>query len=390
MKSTLRFSIIIFVFLGAQAALLWALDVSPYGLIAWLFGVDQFQFAYPWLLLTLLPVVPLSVMAFTRVGRKVVGTMAFTRSDLFAGSPRTFRNVLRPLLPLFRVGAIVAICLALSRPQIAKVENVEVDGIDIYVVLDMSGSMQAIDLTHDEVRQYEIRGESPPSRFDIAKNVLRDFVVRRSEKPWSDRVGMVIFARKAFLQFPLTVDYQTVMWLLERLQLNDIDASETAIGNALGQAVTGLIDSDGESKIIILITDGDERGGNMSAVSTAQVAADQGIQIFPILVGREGPVLVPQQRVYGMGMRYDQREYPVDPELLAEVANLSGGEFFRAENREELETSLERILEAYERTRFEDMIQHQNEDVFYPFVWAGFFFLGFELFLLYGVVRKFP
>jgi len=91
-----------------------------------------------------------------------------------------------------------------------------------------------------------------------------------------------------------------------------------------------------------------------------------------------------------MGMRYDQREYPVDPELLAEVANLSGGEFFRAENREELETSLERILEAYERTRFEDMIQHQNEDVFYPFVWAGFFFLGFELFLLYGVVRKFP
>lgn len=390
MKTTLRFSVIILVFIAAQAGLLWALDVSPYGLIAWLFGVDQFQFAYPWLLLALLPVIPLSVMAFTRVGRKVVGTMAFTRSDLFVGSPRTFRNLLRPILPVLRIVAIIAICLALSRPQIAKVENVEVDGIDVYVVLDMSGSMQAIDLTESEVREYEIRGESPPNRFDIAKNVLRDFVVRRGEKPWSDRVGMVIFARKAFLQFPLTVDYQTVLWLLERLQLNDIDASETAIGNALGQAVTGLIDSDGESKIIILITDGDERGGNMSAVSTAQVAADQGIQIFPVLVGREGPVLIPQQRVYGRGMRYDRREYPVDPELLAEVATLSGGQFFRAENREELETSLERILEAYERTRFEDMIQHQNEDVFYPFVWAGFLFLGFELFLLYGVVRKFP
>ena len=390
MKQVIRLSLVVFAFVGVAAGVLLLLGVSATDLLSLVLRVDRIEFAYPWLLLSLVAVVPLAVTAVTRPSRRVVGAMVYTRGDLLQGAPRTLRNVLPPLLPLLHVMGLVSLCLAAARPQTAVIEELEVEGIDIYVILDMSGSMQAIDLSEAEVAELQARGESPPNRFILAREVLKDFVQRRADKLWSDRIGMVIFARKAFLQFPLTVDYATVLWLLDRLQLNDIDPSQTAIGNALGLAISGLIDADSESKVIVLITDGDERGGNMSAVSAARVAADQGIKVFPILVGREGPVLVPEERVYGFGVRYQVQEYPVDPDLLREVAAISDGRFFRAENKEELETTLEEIIGEFERDQFEEILHHQRIDIFYPFVWGGFLLIGLELFLAYGVMRKFP
>ena len=317
MKLVSRLSLLLFAFIGLQAGLLALFGMDVEDVLGTLFGVDGFTFAYPWVFLALIPLVPLGVMAFTAVRRRAVGTMVFTRNPLFEGAPRSFRQFLRPVPPLLRILAIIVLCMALARPQAASVETLDVDGIDIYVLLDMSGSMQAIDLDTGEVSAYEMQGQEPPNRFDVAQDVLRHFVHRRADKPWFDRIGMVIFARQAFLQFPLTVDYTTVLWLLGRLELEDIDPSETAIGNALGLAISGLIDSDSESKVIILITDGDERGGNISAVASAEMASDNGIQIYPILVGREGPVYVPVQRAFGRGLRYDVREgYPVDAGLL--------------------------------------------------------------------------
>ena len=390
MKTIIRVSLVVYLLVGMVAGILALLGVSITEMIAVLLGVDRLGFQYPWLLLTLVAVVPLAAMSFTRHHRRVIGTMAYTRDDLLAGAPRTFRNGLQPMLPVLHTLGLLALCIAVARPQTAVLERLDVEGIDIYVILDMSGSMQAIDLTEDEVRELQRRGESPPNRFELARGVLEQFVERRAEKLWSDRIGMVIFARQAFLQFPLTVDYATVLWLLDRLQLNEIDPSQTAIGNALGLAISGLIDADSKSKIIVLITDGDERGGNVSAVSAARVAEEQGIRIFPILVGREGPVLVPEERIYGFGVRYQVQEYPVDPELLREVAAITHGRFFRAENKEELETNLEEIISEFERDQFEEVIHHQRVDIFYPFVWAGFLFIGLELLLAYGVIRKFP
>lgn len=430
MKRALLIVGIVYLGLAGLVTLLWFLPeaVRP-AAVDLMFdavrGRGDFVFAYPWLLLVGLLVGPLLAVAMTQHRRRQVGAMKFTRNDLAGRAPVTLKAAIHPWLPVLSGLGALALCVALARPQVAKTETREAEGIDIYLVLDMSGSMQAVDMTRAEVNRLAMQGMRPMNRFEIARAVLEDFVRRRQEKPWADRVGMVIFARYAFLQFPLTVDYETVLWLLDRLELNDIDASETAIGNALGQAVVGLIDrqeleaaelssslaslqegeggggggddAEGENeedeptRIIILITDGDERGGNISALESARVAADQGIQIFPILVGRQGTVLVPRrQGAYGFGMDYRDYEYPVDPELLEEIADLSGGEFFRAENRRQLQDTLDEILGEFERQQFEEMVYHDTEEAFFPFVWAGFLFIGLELLLRYGLMRKFP
>jgi Ca-activated chloride channel family protein len=388
-------------------------------------GQGRFVFGYPWLLLALVPLTFLSALAWVRARKREFGTFAFTRGDLVAGAPRTLRTFLRPLPGLLRTLALLVLVVAAARPQIATESQRQAEGIDIYLVLDMSGSMVAIDLSYEELRELQVRRIAPMNRFDIARDVLQEFVARRQERTWSDRIGMVIFARDAFPQFPLTVDYETIQWLLERLQLNDIDASQTAIGNALGLAITGLIgpaDADApddiqgrargmlggeddaddaveaaadaraeDSRIIILITDGSERGGNFSALSAAQVAADQNIQIYPVLVGRQGQVLVPERsQLAGFGQQYSLREYPVDEELLRQLAEVSGGRFFRAENREELETTLEGIIGEYETQEYDELVTRQRDDVFYPFLWLAFFLLASDLFLRYAVIRKFP
>ncbi|MCA9564240.1 MAG: VWA domain-containing protein, partial [Myxococcales bacterium] len=164
---------------------------------------------------------------------------------------------------------------------------------------------------------------------------------------------------------------------------------ETAIGNAMGPGVLGLMDSNSQSRVILLITDGDERGGNISAVDAARDAAAEGIQVYPILVGRPGQVLIPEQ--YGSVVRYQTSDNSnVNPELLQDVARITGGEFFRASDREELETTLDGIIDDYEKDKFEDLIHIEREDVYDPFAWAGFLLLGLDLLFRYALVRRFP
>lgn len=392
MKSALRTTAIVYLILAAVAvALGLAVPAWFRTLREMLSGAGDFAFAYPLVLFVALLILPVVLLILSRPKRRQVATMAFTRGDLLVGGPRTWRALLAPVPPILRALGLLALCLALARPQVAREHTIEAEGIDIYVILDMSGSMQAVDMDRFEVRQLEMQGRLPPNRFDIARDVLSEFVERRKENDWYDRVGMVIFARFAFLQFPLTIDYDTVLWLIDRLELNVIDASQTAIGNALGRAVLGLIDSETTSRIVVLITDGDERGGNLSALEAARVAGDEGIQIYPVLVGREGTVLVPSGRAdFNFRRQYVEREYPVDPELLQEVADLTGGRFFRAQNRESLETTLEEIIAEYEKTAHESSVDRQRDDVFFPFVLAGFAFVGLELLLAFGLLRKFP
>ncbi len=157
----------------------------------------------------------------------------------------------------------------------------------------------------------------------------------------------------------------------------------------MGRAVLGLLESETSSRIIVLITDGDERGGNVSALEAAQVAADNGIRIYPVLVGREGPALVPTGRD-GFIQRYEQREYPVDPALLQQVAEISEGHFFRAENREELEVTLEEIIGEFDKDAHQETIRLDREERFFPFVLAGFILIGLDQLLRYTFVRKYP
>lgn len=350
----------------------------------------SYEFAYPWVLLALLFVPALAIWRLVpKLRRLQTGTFIFSRVPLLKAQGRGWRHYLEPLPDLLMLLALALVVVALARPQAVEAEEVEVEGIDIYVSLDMSGSMRAIDAPEDEVRRLVQRGEQPKTRFEAAVGVLEDFIESRKH----DRIGMVVFAKDAFLQFPLTLDYNAIQGMLGRLRLGDIDERGTAIGNAIGRAVAGLKDSEARTKILILITDGDRRGGNISPMQAASIARDLDIKVFPILVGREGPTLVPVRvrTIFGgTDMQFRKTEFPVNPQLLERIAEKTGGEFYRASDAEGLEQRLHAILDRFERTRIKDAGSVDRAELFRPFVIWALVLLAAALVLRHTLLRKFP
>ncbi|MCA9565663.1 MAG: VWA domain-containing protein, partial [Myxococcales bacterium] len=224
MKQFLRLNLLIFGVLIIIGGLLWWMK-PPFVLpvIDALTGEGSYSFAYPWMFAALPVLIPALVAVYVRVKNQHVAVMAYTRDDVLGTAPKSLRQRLIGLPIVLRVAAVVALTFAAARPQAAYEETREIDGMDIYIALDMSGSMRTIDLTETELRQAELEGRRPLNRFEVAKVVLKEFVQRRRERPWSDRIGMTVFARNALPQFPLTIDYSTVLWLIDQLQLTDLN-----------------------------------------------------------------------------------------------------------------------------------------------------------------------
>jgi Ca-activated chloride channel family protein len=347
------------------------------------------SFAYPWVLLLLLLVPIIAAYLFVpRLRRRHTGTFAFSQVSLLKQQKRGLKAYLQPLPDLLILAAITLMIFALARPQAIEAQQVEVEGIDIYLTLDMSGSMRAIDMSEAEIRQAMSRGETPPDRFHTAVGVLKDFVRTREH----DRIGMVVFARDAFLQFPLTLDYNAILGMLDRLKLGDIDAGGTAIGNAIGRAVAGLQDSEADTKIMILITDGDRRGGNISPMQAAEIARKLDVKIFPILVGRKGAALVPVRvrSFLGNRLRYRKTEFPVNPELLKKIAERTGGEYYRAADAKTLEKQIHAILDRFERTRIQAASNVGKHERFQPFAIWALLLLAAQMTLRHTLLRTFP
>lgn len=351
-------------------------------------GCEQrLDFEYPGLLVG--AAVVLVLVAVARWARRPgLPVMAYTRVGAVRELPSTPRIWLSRFPPALRVLALVTVALACGRPQFEEFDQRAVEGIDIFLVLDMSGSMAAVDLHPNEIQRFQLQqGADPPNRFDNAIATLKRFVDGRSR----DRIGMVVFARHAYLQFPLTLDYSTIHTLLDRLELNAIDSSATAIGNALGLGIRGLLNSEARSRAIILITDGKQQGGNISPLQAASTAADEGILLYSILVGREGPAMAPSNMRNRDGTRrYVQQDYPVDPELLRRIAEQTGGSFYRAAEPEQLETGLSAILDDLETSAMEDVSSVLEREVFTWFVGAALALLGLEALLAWVVARRFP
>jgi Ca-activated chloride channel homolog len=355
-------------------------------------------FEYPWLLLLLLLLPAYGALLYLR-GRRRAGPVLYARTDLLRELMWTPRTVIAKALPAVRLIAVGLLIVAAARPSLPGEDLVEVQGIDIYFVLDLSGSMRAIDVTDTELRRYQQRSKQPPNRFDVAKETLGDIVRSRDV----DRVGMVVFARDAFLQFPLTLDYGTILRQLDQLELGDIDGAGTAIGNAVGRAVAGLRDQNEDdpyavskaeerSRVIILITDGDRRGGNISPAEAARFAAEEGIHVFPILVGLEnGKARVPVGRdLFSNRVTYRYQEYPVNPKLLQEIADKTGGKFYRATDKKSLAKNLNEILDGFERAPIEDAAEINREQLYQPWLAFGALLLLLELLLTYIIVRPWP
>ncbi|MHB1225634.1 MAG: VWA domain-containing protein, partial [Gemmatimonadaceae bacterium] len=229
------------------------------------------------------------------------------------------------LLVALRVIALATVVLALARPRTgARTENVTSDGINIVLAFDISSSMLAEDF-------------QPLNRLEVAKGRVKEFVAGRR----SDRIGLVAFAGEALTQVPLTVDYPVILAAVDNLQAGQLEDG-TAIGSAIVTAANRLRDAPGRSRVVILLTDGENNRGSVDPRTAAQAAAAFDIRIYTIGVGTEGLAPVPVGKGL-FGLRYENRPVRIDEELLRDVAGTTGGRYFRARDAAALERIYEQI-----------------------------------------------
>jgi len=246
-----------------------------------------------------------------------------------------------------------------------------VEGIDIVIALDLSTSMRAADF-------------KPQDRITVAKQVLKDFIGRRT----SDRIGLVVFAGDAYTQCPLTLDAGMLRQLVDQLAIGGIEDG-TAIGNALATAVNRLRESDAKSKVIILLTDGDNNSGQIAPLEAAEMARALGIRVFPILVGKGGVVPYPVGAdPFGQTI-YQPMPFAVNPALLKEIAELTGGAYANAGDKAELEQGLQAVLDRLEKTQFESAAA-TFEDLYRFLLVPGVLLIAVESVLRALLLRRFP
>jgi Ca-activated chloride channel family protein len=320
----------------------------------------------------LLLAVPLAAWVTFHLERRRAGTMAFSRTHDLRATPQGPFAYLMQLPRACLLVAIGLVAVSLARPQRLSTDPAEVEGIDIVIALDVSNSMAERDLV--------------PDRITAAKRVIQEFIQRNA----SDRIGLVIFGKEAFTQCPLTLDTRTVSHLLDDITLNLIDGRGTAIGNALGTAINRLRKSTAKSKVIVLVTDGDDNASKIDPRKAAKFAQTFGIKVFTILIGRDSLVAEspPGQDRFGNVIRPAPR-YPVNPKLLEEIADATGGMPFLATDNEALKRRFQSILEDLDRSKLKSQTPHYAE--LYPlFIVPALMLTLIDIFLSLTRFRRFP
>lgn len=325
----------------------------------------------PWWLLGLL-LVPVVLFAGTlgedaRLPRFRVGTVAAAKR-----TPIGLRARLRDVPGVLRASGVTLIVLALARPQsISAAETDERRGIDVMVVLDMSLSMRAADLK--------------PTRLAAAKVVIQEFVERRQD----DRLGAVVFGRDAFLLSAPTFDHVRLAQLVGKMELGAIDGGGTAMGDGLATALARLRHSTATSRVIVLLTDGDNNAGSMSPEYATELARQIGVKVYSIQMGNGDAVDVEVDKdLYGRPV-YERVRFPVKPEVLKKIAGDTGGEFWISTDADQLRSVMHQILDRLTKTRFEaaagDVVER-----FPLLLFPGVALVLIEALLRAIVLRRFP
>jgi Ca-activated chloride channel family protein len=339
--------------------------------------------AWPWLIVAVIlpPIVLLAMTlgADARVPRLRIATVA-----PIALGPRGTRTYFRDIPGILRGAALCFAFVALARPQnVLRDEQSGERGIDIVIVLDLSGSMRAIMDTPTEPMAAQ-HGKRL-TRLDTAKDVILDFVSRRK----TDRIGVVVFGRSAYVLAPPTLDYQLLTALVGKMELDLIDGNGTAIGDAVGTGVARLRRSNAKSKAIVLLTDGDSNAGELSPEYATHLAKTQGVKVYTVQIGNGDDVDV-QEGVDLFGQpKYVRRRFPVNPELLKTMASETGGDAFVATDKKGLESSMHSILDSLEKTKF--LAQTSSTEDLFPFLLApAVILLLLEALSRVLVIRRFP
>lgn len=322
---------------------------------------ENIEFANPKLLWILL-LVPLSIVWYVLRHKKQEASVQFSDLRNFTELPKSWKPYLRHLLFALKMAALALLIVALARPQSSSTNSTSnIEGIDIVMAMDVSGSMLARDLK--------------PDRLTAAKNVASDFV---KERP-GDRMGLVIFSGETFTQVPLTTDHGVMLNMLAEMKNGLIDDG-TAIGDGLATAISRLKDSEAISKVVILLTDGMNNAGSVDPYTAAEMAKLYGIRVYTIGVGTYGTAPYPIQTPFGTQIQ--QVKVEIDEKLLATVANSTGGKYFRANNNQKLDEIYQEI-DKLERSKIEVTEFRRLHEEFYPLVaWA------LALLLLEFLLRK--
>lgn len=288
-------------------------------------------FLYPWVLFALLLVPILTFIYFYRI-RRNQASIKISDSKIFSQVGSSIRTRLFHLPFILKMLSLILLIIALARPQSYSTgTNVNTEGIDIAIVLDISGSMLAEDFK--------------PNRLEAAKRITDKFIEGRI----SDRIGLVIFSRVAFTQCPLTIDYSVLRNLLKDIRSGMLEDG-TAIGNAIANGVNRLKNSDSKSKVMILLTDGVNNAGEIDPLSASEIAKAYGIRIYSIGVGTRGEAPYPVQTPFGI--RYQMVPVEIDEVLLKKISENTGGQYFRATNNKALEEIYKKI-DSMEKSKVE-------------------------------------
>ena len=293
------------------------------------------ELAHPWVLLVL-PLVGLLFWHRLRRGGESAH-LRHSRVALMSGAPETLRTRAVRFLPWCSLLGLSLLVVALAGPRVAHhTEEIEGEGIDIILALDISGSMRSLDF-------------EPQDRLGAAKQVIRDFIEGRPH----DRIGLVVFAAKAFTQCPLTLDQPVLTGFLDEVEVGLI-ADGTAIGLGLATSVARLRHSTSPSKTVILLTDGVNNVPTLEPETAAELAHSLGVRVYTVAIGREGLVPYPVDDAF-FGRRTRQLETKIDLELLENIAELTGGQMFRASDPRSLQ-EIFRSIDALETARYETTV----------------------------------
>jgi Ca-activated chloride channel family protein len=274
-----------------------------------------------------------------------------------------------PLLPILRFLALTCILLAFARPQSQAIDQKSnTMGIDLIISMDVSSSMLAQDFN--------------PNRLEVAKNVASQFIAQHP----NDRIGLVIYGSESFTQVPLTNDHKIVQSQLAKIQYGLLEDG-TAIGMGLGTAVNRLKDSEAKSKVIILITDGVNNSGIIDPITATETAIQMGIKVYTIGIGTQGEAYMPYTLPDG-STEYANFPVNIDEKLLNEIANTTGGKFFRATNKSALENIYNEI-DAMEKTRLQSLQNIEIKELFYPLAVLAILLVFIENLLKFTILRVF-
>ncbi len=319
---------------------------------------------YLWLLLGIIPLITWYIFK----KKNSQASIRYSSTEVFKNYKKPLRQYLRHILFALRIVVISLLIIIIARPQTDRTNEKITEGIDIAIALDISGSMLARDFK--------------PNRLEASKNIAIEFI----NKQEYDRIGLVVFAGESFTQCPVTIDHKVLINMFKGVKQGLIEDG-TAIGHGLATAVNNLKDSKSKSKIVILLTDGENNSGKIDPMTAADLAAKYNIKVYTIGVGKNGYADMPVNTIFGQQLQ--KVEVKIDEETLKTISQKTGGMYFRATDNNSLKQIYEEINKL-EKDKIREKLRKYKDEEFMTFLVPAILLLLLEMLLRLFVFRNLP